>query len=150
MVTIPGAGMDGVAQSGVFNMKTIICFPKDRPNCEKCKKNTTPASGDPRPNGTRYYLRLCRGCEHLEKYGRRNHFKRQYHKRGREYIRYKKDQCEDCGFKAIHACQLDVDHVDGNRQNNELANLRTLCANCHRLKTQIAKDNYNKKWRLAG
>jgi len=52
----------------------------------------------------------------------------------------KKSYCENCGFVAIHRCQLDIDHVDANPENNSPDNLRTLCANCHRLKTYINKD----------
>jgi 5-methylcytosine-specific restriction endonuclease McrA len=37
--------------------------------------------------------------------------------------------------------QLDVDHIDGDHTNNELNNLQTLCANCHRLKTQVNNDH---------
>jgi 5-methylcytosine-specific restriction endonuclease McrA len=36
---------------------------------------------------------------------------------------------------------LDVDHIDGDRFNNDPANLQTLCANCHRLKTHLAGDS---------
>ena len=55
-------------------------------------------------------------------------------------VRYKKDKCEKCGFIPISDCQLDVDHIDGNRNNNHESNLQTLCANCHRLKTYLNKD----------
>lgn len=55
----------------------------------------------------------------------------------------KKSYCEKCSFKAEHSCQLDIDHIDGNRNNNNLENLQTLCANCHRLKTW-----YNKDWEI--
>ena len=58
------------------------------------------------------------------------------------YHAYRKDYCEDCNFKPVHISQLDVDHVDGDRFNNDPANLRTLCANCHRLKTHLSGD-YN-------
>ena len=61
------------------------------------------------------------------------------------YRLYKKSYCEECGFVAIHQVQLDVDHVDGNHTNNDVSNLRTLCANCHRLKTQVNKDHLPKK-----
>ena len=53
---------------------------------------------------------------------------------------YKKDRCDFCGFIAVHTCQLDVDHIDGNNKNNNPKNLQTLCANCHRLKTKINMD----------
>lgn len=51
------------------------------------------------------------------------------------YRRNKKKICEKCGFIPQHKCQLDVDHIDGNHNNNSENNLQTLCANCHRLKT---------------
>jgi len=56
------------------------------------------------------------------------------------YREHKKNHCENCGFVALNKCQLDVDHIDGNHNNNKLENLRTLCANCHRLKTNTNKD----------
>ena len=56
----------------------------------------------------------------------------------RRYRHAKKDHCERCGPDIrYHPCQLDVDHVDGNHQNNDPANWQTLCANCHRLKTHV-------------
>lgn len=61
--------------------------------------------------------------------------------------RYRKDCCEECGFVPTHFCQLDVDHVDGNKANSSPANLRTLCANCHRLKTQMRGESSNLQFR---
>ena len=55
--------------------------------------------------------------------------------------KHKGDRCRNCGFVALHSCQLDVDHIDGNRDNDSPENLQTLCANCHRLKTHLNKDN---------
>lgn len=59
----------------------------------------------------------------------------------RPWRAHKKDHCEKCGFIPEHRCQLDVDHIDGNKQNNHESNYQTLCANCHRLKTVLNKDN---------
>lgn len=50
----------------------------------------------------------------------------------KKYTIYKKDICSKCNFKG-HTCQFDVHHIDGNHDNNEIGNLETLCANCHRL-----------------
>jgi len=61
------------------------------------------------------------------------------------HAKIKKPHCEVCGFIAEHRSQLDVDHIDGNHENNDPSNLQTLCANCHRLKTQVNKDWENKK-----
>jgi hypothetical protein len=41
--------------------------------------------------------------------------------------------CSRCHFIPEHPAQLDVHHIDGDRANNDPANLSTLCANCHRL-----------------
>jgi 5-methylcytosine-specific restriction endonuclease McrA len=49
----------------------------------------------------------------------------------------KKSYCEKCGGTE----RLEVDHIDGNRSNNELTNLQTLCNNCHIIKTKDNKDN---------
>lgn len=64
--------------------------------------------------------------------------------RSRHY-KSKKLHCELCGFVAEHRSQLDLDHIDGNHSNNNPENLQTLCANCHRLKTQENKDWESKK-----
>ena len=57
------------------------------------------------------------------------------------YSVHKKDRCQHCDFKPVHTSQLDVDHIDGNRWNNDPFNLQTLCANCHRLKTHLSGDS---------
>ena len=49
--------------------------------------------------------------------------------------RYLKDCCEYCGFTPEVIQQLHLDHIDGDRANNEPSNLQTLCANCHARKT---------------
>lgn len=39
--------------------------------------------------------------------------------------------CAFCGFGIPEV--LEVAHIDGNRQNNDLANLAILCPNCHKM-----------------
>lgn len=46
---------------------------------------------------------------------------------------YIKDYCEICGQKPIWNGMpmiLLIDHIDGNRRNNQPCNLRSICANC--------------------
>jgi len=46
----------------------------------------------------------------------------------------KQDICESCGILAIwnnKPITLQLDHIDGNPQNNNLINLQILCPNCH-------------------
>lgn len=57
-----------------------------------------------------------------------------------KYILKNEMKCSLCGFEAVHRCQLDVDHIDGNHKNNDESNLQVLCANCHRLKTYENED----------
>lgn len=42
----------------------------------------------------------------------------------------KKTTCDRCGFRARHHSQLTVYHVDGNLNNCNLGNLKTVCLNC--------------------
>lgn len=68
----------------------------------------------------------------------------------------KKDYCENkngalanlgispCTATIQDGCVLQVDHIDGNRNNNDFENLRTLCANCHTLKSKYSGDTRNR------
>ena len=62
----------------------------------------------------------------------------------------KKEFCISCGPKVeYHYCQLTIDHVDGDKNNNQLDNLRILCCNCHALKTFTNKDYLRKDYRAS-
>jgi hypothetical protein len=38
--------------------------------------------------------------------------------------------CDRCGFHAVSGAQILVYHMDGNLNNSNLANLRSVCLNC--------------------
>ena len=80
------------------------------------------------------YQHHCKDCQ--KNFDRKP--ERRYKKRVQRspYIVHKKNYCEACGFIALDSCQLDVDHIDENHKNNDISNLRTLCANCHRIKSK--------------
>jgi hypothetical protein len=72
----------------------------------------------------------------------------------RRYLFEKYDNaCSCCGWKKINSftgkIPLEVDHIDGNSNNNIESNLRLLCPNCHSLTPNFR--NLNKgmgmKWR---
>jgi 5-methylcytosine-specific restriction endonuclease McrA len=58
----------------------------------------------------------------------------------REAHKAKKGYCERCLVVPFDKKDLDVDHIDGNRANNELNNLQTLCKPCHKIKTKEHGD----------
>lgn len=53
----------------------------------------------------------------------------------------RKDYCEKCGGTE----KLELDHIDGNRSNNNITNLMTLCSKCHWVKTLEHKEGRTKE-----
>lgn len=54
---------------------------------------------------------------------------------------YVKTGCVMCGCNDIDCLQ--IDHIDGNRHNNNESNKQILCANCHQKKTKLNGDHLN-------
>jgi len=94
--------------------------------CVTCNKNKQAPRGKNK-NGERLYKAICNSCNN-KRYNISNN------KYRRSYRQFKKDACDECGFKAKHPIQLDCHHMDSNHNNNAESNIQTLCANCHRLK----------------
>jgi len=46
-----------------------------------------------------------------------------------------------CTSTIVHKCQIQIDHWDGDRNNNDPKNYVYLCANCHSYKTILFKDH---------
>lgn len=90
---------------------------------------------------TKIKLRNSKAKSPAGKYKCKTVYKKSYNKSIYPYSVYKKETCQHCGFIPSHASQLDVDHIDGDRWNNDPDNLQTLCANCHRLKTHLSGDS---------
>ncbi len=118
--------------------------------CKRCDRNLPISDfyNDKRTNTPKSECKEC-SLERLREYRKRNpaKMKEAYARKNlkrKPYIAFKKNHCEQCGFIAVHSCQLDVDHIDGVHVNNDINNLRTLCANCHRLKTHLNNDYQGK------
>ena len=59
----------------------------------------------------------------------------------------KSKQCEQCGWKKISPdgrLPLELDHMNGDRHDNRLENLRVLCPNCHSLQPTHRGKNRSK------
>lgn len=84
-------------------------------------------------DGNPSYQNYCNAC------GKYHFFCKKY---GEEVTnqKFKTLLCSICGFTATHTIQLDIDHKDGTRYNNNPENLQCLCSNCHRLKGLLNGD----------
>lgn len=64
------------------------------------------------------------------------------------------DACSLCGWNKVHSITkkvpLEIDHIDGNSENNAEPNLRLICPNCHSLSENYKALNKGKgrKWRM--
>lgn len=118
---------------------TVLKTGQVRPVCEECSTCITARHCNMKRHGKVTYGKLCTGCLHFKNHGKRHPFHK-HQKYSRPWVEFKKSSCESCKFVPEHSCQLDVDHIDGDKKNNSRENLQTLCANCHRLKTYQKKE----------
>lgn len=73
----------------------------------------------------------------------------------KRYLREKSNgRCPLCGWDKVHPIlgrpPLEIDHIDGNSENNAENNLRLICPNCHALSPNFKALNRGKgrKWRM--
>lgn len=65
------------------------------------------------------------------------------------------NKCSSCGWSEVNQvtllCPLEIDHLDGDSNNNTEENLRILCPNCHSLTSNYRNLNKGngREWRRA-
>lgn len=72
----------------------------------------------------------------ITEYLNNNYFIKSYNLKRRLFIEgYKQKKCENCGLSEWMGVgiPLELDHIDGDNQNNNINNLKILCPNCHSL-----------------
>lgn len=94
----------------------------NRPICQAC--NQRPCAVNYHKDEVTHYRSRCETCL------RKNRGLKSREPRWQQAGYKKKPACDRCGFKARHAVQLLVMHIDGNLNSVEFRNLRTVCLNC--------------------
>ena len=112
---------EGNEASGTVHQSKIL---KKRPWCPEC--NTRPCAPNYYRNGIRYWRKMCSHC--IEKSKTLDFSKKEPRWKSRGYS--KKQQCDVCGFRAKYSSQITVWHTDGNLNNCDLINLKSICLNC--------------------
>jgi hypothetical protein len=101
--------------------------------CEECNERPVTSIGRDKKTGRQKFSCWCGQCRRIR-----------YKIVDRTYRRVKQKKCEKCGYEG-HPCELDVDHIDGNHNNDDPTNLQTLCACCHRMKSYEERKEGNKR-----
>ncbi len=77
------------------------------------------------------------------------YFKTSHLKKRLFFAKLKPEHCEQCGWAERTAdgfLPLELDHINSDRHDNRLENLRVLCPNCHSL-TPNHRGRGTKKWK---
>ena len=143
--------------AAIFNSKNKI--KKERKKCLCCNKELIDNKKDIRQ--TKFCSYSCQG-----QYKKTKNFNEiengntsLYVKNYRNYLIDKHGaKCMECGWDKINQTTglvpIQLEHIDGNSDNNKLENLKLLCPNCHSLTTTFGALNKNgrdskrkKEWR---
>ena len=117
------------------------------PQCINTNCNRPVCYSHTHKSGTKRWRPTCSRC-HMASYGKIQH--------DEGIIPIKKPHCENIDERLGYKCTsyiaypgvLEIDHIDGNRANNVIDNVQTLCKNCHSYKSHKNNDFKKNKIRL--
>lgn len=93
-----------------------------RPICKQCNRNFSAVNYI--REGVTHYRSICDDC------GRKKNKQRPRVPSWQAAGYKKKPHCDLCGFKSLFVTQMMIYYVDGNLDNTDFINLRTICLNC--------------------
>ena len=94
----------------------------NRPICTTCNKNYCAVNY--LREGVTHYRSMCDECG--RKKNKLKPRKSTWAKSGYK----KKATCDLCGFRSLFTTQITVFHIDGDLENSQQTNLRSICLNC--------------------
>ena len=97
-------------------------YTMQRPICQSCHQR--PCAVNYIKEDVTHYRSRCENC------ARKGRGLKPREPRWKSVGYKKKPACDKCGFKAKFLTQLLVFHIDGNLNNPDMRNLRTICLNC--------------------
>jgi len=123
-------------------------------NCKHCNVEFT---WFPSQQSGTFCSRQCSGA-YYSNLNRKNRLRENtdFQKSTRKYVlEIKGEHCECCGISEWQGAKLtlQIDHINGNRRDNRIENLRVLCPNCHSQTPTFNSKNVSpdgKKRMLAG
>jgi HNH endonuclease len=126
-------------------------------NCPECKKVLTRSSRKYCSNQcqalAQYNLYIAKWKNH-EVDGNRGIYAKNISRHVKRYLTIKYfESCCKCGWNLKHPTSgispLEIDHIDGDADNNREENLQLLCPNCHSLTENFKNFNkgYGRSWR---
>jgi hypothetical protein len=98
-----------------------------RPFCINCKTTLAKANGISK-HGFKKWHKYCTECA------------KTLYNPAFKYLQHKRSRCDTCGFVAADKCQLDIVYKDNNKDNKSISNIKTVCANCNRLRKKQLKQ----------